>query len=885
MIALGWIIIVPVRFSAAHGTLFSRILLCAAALSAAFCATAFPAAAQVQTGTDRSQRAALTAVRADGPINVDGRLDEDAWHRANAAEDFLQFVPREGAPASQRTEARVLFGEELLYVGARLQDDDPSSIEAALGRRDDVNRADWFFVSLDSYFDRKTAYTFGVNAAGVQYDAVRTGGDQGGGGEGDDRGLPGADPSWDAIWYSDVRLTSDGWTAELAIPYSMLRFADAASQTWGIHFLRHIPRLAEESEWPLVPRSQRGNLIARFGLLEEIRDVDPKRNLQIAPYTVTQLRMSENEDVPGERVHRSSVDAGGDLKVGLGPNITLDVTVNPDFGQVESDPAVLNLTAFETFFDERRPFFVEGIQIYQFAVGPGELLYTRRIGARSPIVGAAKLSGRTAEGLSFGVLGATTGDKFDPTRHYGVSRVSRQIGSYSSAGGILTAFDGAVAEIGTRRRSFAGGADWDLRFLNNRFGVEGFAAFTNRQDRGDAVGVTGTAGETGLAAKTWLRKRQGSWKGFVGLDVFGDRFNPNELGQLAESNFIALLSRVEHDVLGGRAFGPFQRAGLESFIIQRLSYDTRLNLGLNANLGSLWTLRSFQEIELSAEIQRPFGGYDLYETRGLGPWGAPAVAEIGVEFRTDARRDWQLEPEVGLGFDDEGGHGFSVGLRGVWNLGSRISLSGDFDAEWEGDVVAWSSNETFRRIGDGWQIGRFSRPPGELNPEDYVALDAGADLEAVLDVVEPVAADLYFVPLFGARDTRSVDVTLRSTITFLRNLSLQFYGQLFLARGRYSDFRILQNRDDFAPFDAFPKRNDFALNSAQSNVVFRWEYRPGSTLFVVWTHGRRGEETLSPLGPWEPSPYDRALGETLAETFDIFPDNTFLVKLNYTFLY
>ena len=299
----------------------------------------------------------------DSSIQIDGQLDEEAWNQAEIVTDFRQFSPDEGAPATQQTEVRILYGEGGIYVGAMLYDDNPALIERTLGRRDDFNRADWFVVSFDSYFNRQNAYTFGVNAAGIQYDGIRS---SGGG-----SGLSGVDESWDAVWYSDVRVTNEGWVVEMQIPYSMLRFPETEIQTWGIHFTRRIPRLGEFSEWPLVPRVERDNLIAQYGLLQNIRNIEPRPNIQVRPYMVSSYNTNESPTNPGEIVTEMNFDAGGDIKVGLGPNVTLDATINPDFGQVEADPAILNLTAFESFFQEQRPFFLEGIEIFGFSMGRG----------------------------------------------------------------------------------------------------------------------------------------------------------------------------------------------------------------------------------------------------------------------------------------------------------------------------------------------------------------------------------------------------------------------------------------------------------------------------------------------------------------------------------
>ena len=827
--------------------------------------------------TDPASRPAVQAHPVPAPLSVDGRLDEAPWSQAEAISGFLQAEPEEGAPPSQKTEVRVLYGPGAVYIGATLFDEEAAHIQQTLGRRDDLNRADWFIVSIDSYFDQKTAYVFGVNAAGVQFDAIRTGS---GGGPGS-----GMDESWDAIWASSTRVGAGGWALEMRIPYSMLRFPRAPTQSWGIHFERRMPRRGEQVQWPLVRRAERNNQVANYGLLEGLRGLAPRRNVQVQPYTVSRLQTEEDPDRPGEIARDGSVDVGGDLKIGLGSNVTLDATINPDFGQVEADPAQLNLTAFETFFDERRPFFVEGTQIYDFRIGRGgpggggNLLYTRRIGAEAPIIGAAKLSGRTAGGLSFGVLGASTGDDFDPGRQYGVARVSQQFASLSTVGGMLTAFEGP-GEDGGRLRSLAGGADWDARFRGNAYSLSGFASFTHRR-RSDGA----QARETGVAASLRGARRAGTFRYDLTANLFDDQYNPNEVGRLRRNNYLSLDTGIDYEVNGNQPFGPFQRGFVGFNTGHQWAYADGLYLGSDLRLFTRWTLRSFQGLGFDVALENPLGGYDLFETRGLGPRAQPRAIGLGGEFQTDERRPWQVEPEVSLTFAQDGGREYEVGVRGNWDIGARLSVSADVEAGWEDAVVAWSSNESFVRGAAGWLIGLEAASPEDLGPDAYAPFDDRGALDAVFSPVDPFDAEgRYYVPLFGVRDTRSVDVTLRSSITFTRTLSLQLYGQLFVARGRYADFQILQDRDTLIPFDAFPKRDDFAFSSVQSNTVMRWEYRPGSALFLVWSHGRRAEDALNPLAPWGASPYDTPLDRQIADAFDLIPSNVFLIKLNYTFL-
>jgi hypothetical protein len=809
----------------------------------------------------------LDAYPVQAPVVIDGQLDEDAWEEAGGATGFKQFEPDEGAPASQKTDVRVLYGERNLYVGVRLLDDAPSRIRQTLGRRDDYNQADWFTIALDSHFDQTTAYVFAVSAGGVQLDAIRT---AEGGGPGPDIG----DTSWDAIWESDVEVTSNGWIVEMRIPYSQLRFSPGSSR-WGIHFTRRIPRLGEEAQWPLIPRAERENRVANFGLLTGLTDIEPRRNLEVRPYTVSKLQMQESSLQPGELATSRALDVGGDVKIGISSNVTLDATINPDFGQVESDPAVLNLTAFETFYDEKRPFFMEGVQIYEFGLGRrSDLLYTRRIGAEAPIVGATKISGRTPGGLSFGLLGATTGEAFNPTRHYGVARMSQQIGSYSSAGGIMTGFREPLP--GGRYSSVAGGTDWDLRFLDNTYGLEGFATFTHRRWSMENRGT-----ETGLAASLEAAKRRGNLTYDLETTVYDDTFDPNDLGRNRRNNYINVNGGLQREINDGQPFGPFQRANAFLYLDQNWSYRNQIDQGAGFFFRSRWTTRTFQSIGLGASADYLFGGFDLFETRGLGPRAQPVEVALEAGFDTDERRNWQIEPEVEMTFFGDGGRQYTVALEGDWDVGSRLSLRGNVEFEREDDRIAWASNETFRRADDTWQIGRRSASPDRLEAEDYLAFDDHGRLDAILD---PELGETYYRPVFGARDTRSLDVTLRSNITFRPNLSLQLYSQLFAAKGTYRNFQLLKDPSTLEELAAYPKRDAFALSSFHLNTVLRWEYQPGSTLYLVWTQSRQAHDSMNPLAPWGSSPYGRPINQQIAGTFDIFPRNVFLVKLNYTFI-
>ncbi len=824
----------------------------------------------------QESRSIVSAVTGS-PVIIDGHLDEAAWAESPAVTDFIQFEPEEGRPSARKTEVRVLFGKDDLFIGARMFDD-RGNIEANLGRRDEYNRADWFMVSIDSYFNGKTAYTFGVNAAGVQLD-----------GQQDDNKklavfdmnpliMAGLDPSWDAIWFSAVSISDEGWTAEMRIPYSMLRYSRNDLQTWGIHFRRRIPRLGEISEWPYIPRSERTNLVSGYGRITEIKGLDLRRNIQVRPYVLSGLDIYESGSQPGKADYKMKYDAGGDIKVGLGPNVMLDVTVSPDFGQVEADPAVLNLTAFATFFAEKRPFFLEGADIFKFGIGSSRLFYSRRLGANEPIIAAAKLSGHSEKGLSFGLLGTTAGKSFKPTNNYGVLRVSQTIGNYSSAGGALTYYY-SPAESGAGWQSITGGIDWDLRFGGNRYSFEGITAFSDRNPL-----VPGRKREAGLMSGVVLRKRQGTVDGHITVLMFTDKYNPNDIGWISyEQNWYQLWTNLNYKLNEGKPFGSFHRGEVGLYYSRRLSFLEWYDMGDNISLSTDLRTKKFRAVKISTRFNDYFGGYDLWETRGLGLWAKPKVLELSGDFATDERKSWKVAPGIGFKKFDQKGREYRLNLLTDVNTGTRLSFQASLKGSIEADNIAWVSNESFMNDNSVWKIGNISTSPGNLEYSDFVGFDGSGSLENMLKDVSQYGPGQYYVPVFGYRDTRSLDFTLRGSFTFTSRFSLQLYNQFFFAKGIYGNFGILTDPDHMVDFPAYPKRRDFNYKNLQSNFVARWEYRPGSTIYFVWSHSRNRRDDMNPLAPWGRSIYEQTLGGQISDLFSVFPKNSFMIKIDYAF--
>ena len=813
----------------------------------------------------------------ESEIRIDGNLNDAPWQDAPMVSDFIQYEPAEGANSQFRSEVRMLFGKDDLYFGAMLFDKQ-ENIENNLGRRDEYNRADWFLVSIDSYNSGKTAFTFAVNAAGVQLDGQQDDNKRVSSGQTNPLLPAGLDISWDAIWYSGVQITEAGWMVEMRIPYNMLRYSKKEVQTWGIYYSRRVPKAGEVSEWPYIPRNIRTNLVSGYAPVTGIRGIDPRRNIQVRPFVLAGLDISENMNVPGKAEYSFKSDAGGDIKIGIGPNVILDATIKPDFGQVEADPAVLNLTAFNTLYPEKRPFFLEGADIYKFGIGRSRLYYSRRFGAGEPIIAALKLSGRSEKGLSFGLLGTTSGRNFDPSNSYAVFRASQSINEYSSAGGILTYYYSPAGK-GTGWQSMTGGVDWDLRFNDNKYGFEGILAFSDRNSLDEE-----TLDQTGLMSSLAIRKRQGLLDGHVAFLMFTDEYNPNDIGWTSfEQNWYQLWVNLKYKLNEGKPFGSFQRGDLSFDYARRLSFLEQYDMGSEINLGATLITREFRQLKIGTELADLLGGYDLWETRGLWVWAKPKAAELSLEFSTDDRRHWKLTPKASVRKYNNKGSEYLIDFLGIINTGTKVALSANIKGSWESNRTGWASNETFMTDDTGWKIGNMSTSPDNLGQTDFTAFNDNGSLESILAGVKEYQPGQYYVPVFGTRDTRSLDFTIRGSLTLSSKLSMQLYSQLFVARGRYDNFSILTDPDNMVAFGEYPKRRDFNYKNLHSNFVTRWEYRPGSAIYFVWSHSRSRDDELNPLAPWGESLYEQSVGSQISDVFKVFPGNSLMVKIDYAF--
>lgn len=869
------------------------------------------APAPAQAPGEGGARTARAAALSGAPPVVDGRLDDAAWAGAPVLNGFVQKQPREGAAADDATEVRLAYDGEALYVAARMHARDPGALRAPLSRRDNDSQAEYLLVSLDTYLDRRTAYTFGVTAAGTRLDRYHPADDE------DD-----ADPSFDPVWRAAVRRDAEGWSAEMCIPFSQLRFVPGSGQRWGINVQRWNPARQERSYWVLVPATETG-WASRFGTLEGIGEIRRTRRLELMPYTAAGARYTAEpgQGNPFDGGSRYEARVGGDLKMGLGPNLTLQGTVNPDFGQVDADPAVVNLTAYETFFDERRPFFVEASELFGaghvVSGGARQYFYSRRIGAApapevvsgvlaravdgyayldapraTPILGAAKVTGRLASGLSLGALAALT-DHADvrvlddsgrvqrvgaaSRAGYGVVRAQAELGGGGSTGGLtLVAVergmdaDAPLAQV-LPRRALSGGTDLDLRFRGGEYRLQSTLGFSHVA--GDSLAVLrlqrasaryyqrpdahprrydpSLTSLSGYAGSLQLSRNAGShWLWDLQASAVSPGFELNDAGFLDVADELYAQGILRYrETRPGRWLRSYEArlTTLNQWNFERVPTYRALLGQLRLTLPNWWTGIVAGQVRLRALGNDVTRGGPLMQTgrewQLTGYLSGPPASTVGVLVRAD----------VGGG-----------------ELGGRLAqLSGTLSFQ----------------ASPRWQLSAGPTLRYEVVDQQYAGSVAGGP--------EATFGRRY---LFAFIDRGTVSLPLRLSFVVTPDLSLEAYAEPFAASGRFHRFGELRRArgrevrrygtegttiaqegdtgaytvtDGDATF-TIPYR-DFNVHSFRSNAVLRWEWRPGSTLYVVWQQDRYAEDAVG-----------RAvdLGD-LGRTLDPAGDNFLAVKLTY----
>jgi hypothetical protein len=813
----------------------------------------------------------IVARRTPRDVHLDGRLDEPEWHDAPAYSRFIESFPQPGVPASFPTEVRVLYDDATLYFGITCSDPQPTAIVRQLARRDSDVASDRVEVAIDSGAGGRTAYVFSVNAAGVLRDELLF------------ADVSSTD-SWDAVWDAAVASDAHGWSIEMAIPFRQLRFSAAREQRWGIVVRRFIPRTHQVFGSVLIPRHANplnpgGLVVSRFGRIEGLVDVDPPHGLEVLPYIAARAAMRPKYSDPARpdpRLVDPLLDVGLDLKTPLTKRLTLTGAVNPDFGQVETDQVIQNLQNAEPFFPEKRPFFLEGLDVFQpvgSAYGtPQQLFYSRRIGLDAPILGAAKVTGTARPGLDVGVLdalvmgagnaslvpigytgpdpGALAPYEADPDRrwrfrlrqpfHLGpedalpsahpvttnfLAAVARQrLSSGATIGGTLTA--ATPLEPRCRRGEFASDADHDaagceshganaLALDLNVPGVwGGFAQASLSQtvggpDPGRTLrdGTVVRPGDLGLGGHLRWGKLGGEpWRFDVQYVYEDAKLDLNQVGYQQFSDY--QWADLSLHYVRPSGFGRFHAFQLDYLLDVNWTADGRLPRGINTNVHSELQLPGYQRIGARVSLEIP--QYDTREIAGAGvPFERTGVWFVTLILASDPNRQLQASGDV-----------FVI----------RSLAEGPFEA----------------RTGWGWDLSGSWRP----HPRLETRLDGAYGLKPQGPRWVETLADRTAV--FGVQDPEFISLTLRQQLVFTPRLTAQLYAQFFSAALRWgSTFYggALQGRrdlshSDLAPiaYTGKPATHDAVVNV---NAVLRWEYRLGSTLYLVYT---RSQSELPPRG-------------------------------------
>jgi hypothetical protein len=771
-------------------------------------------AAQPAIAGQRTPDPTVTAYRLphDSP-GIDGALVEQVWWDAPVHTGFTQNRPLEGEPASELTTVQVAYDKDALYVGVEAYDSDPDGIVARLTRRDQSSESDWVEIHLDPYNDKQTGYYFRLNAAGIEgdgylYDDTRE------------------DDTWDGIWQGNARIHDSGWTAEFRIPYRVLRFSERENQTWGINVIRNISRKNERDHLRMVPNGANG-WVSHFGHLEGIQGVAPSLPLEVIPYTTSRLAAGLGHS---EQPSSFGSNLGADIRYGVTPNVTLTATVNPDFGQVEADPSVLNLSSFETHFQERRPFFVEGGQFYDT---PIDLFYSPRVGRRpghldtpdefdederpdnTTILAAAKISGKTRSGTSFGLLEAVTAPEYaygqieaneggseeltnrdskqlvESTTSYLVGRVRQDVLKGNSSIGAMVTATNRTEGIS----AYTGGADWNILIDDNAYRFRGQIA-ASQTDR--------DGGRGGYAGVMEAARRSGWVRAGVEAEVYSPGFDANDLGFVRRSGRTSTQGWVQF-----RKLTPWK-------LSRRLFLSVRANNGWNYEGLTLQRhIRSSGWIQfrnywwLNYSLSRGFQTLDDRATRGGPAVVDPAWTGQSVAIESDDRSAVSFEAEFDWWQTDDGNsYGRSIESGIVFRPTANVALRFSPEYRWKRNHTQWVEN---------------------------------------VDGADDSGDDTY---VFGELRSRVIDLTTRASITFSRNLSLQLYVQPFVATGSYDGYKKLAAPESYAFAPYAPDENhDFSRRSLKSNMILRWEYGPGSTLFVVWSQSRNHKSDYATFRP------------------------------------
>jgi hypothetical protein len=879
-----------------------RILICTILL---FTVSIINTLAQTDANTDNNKKK-YHVTRISNTPDIDGILDEEVWNLGVWENGFTQNRPYDGRPSSQKTDFKVLFDDNNLYVAIKCYDSSPDSIVNRLTRRDDTD-GDLAGVLIDSYHDLRTGFLFGVSAAGVKYDILFTG-------DGANE-----DPSWDPNWWVKTSINDEGWVAEMRIPFSQVRFDKNSDDVWGFEVARVIYRHDEQSFWQPISQDAPG-IIHLFGELHGLEEIQPRKIFDVTPYGVARTETFKKEpDNPFRSKGKDYGLTGGiDAKIGITNNMTMDLSINPDFGQVEADPSVVNLSAYETYFSEKRPLFIEGNNITSFNLGLGDgdsgndnLFYSRRIGRRpagqpheedgwysdipafTKILGAAKLTGRTKNGLSVGFIEAVTAEEkaetdtgderifqtVEPLTNYTIGRVQKDFGEGNTLlGGIITGTNRVLDDnLGKEmhKSAYTGGLDFTQYFNNKNwmFNIslamsqvngtkeaiestqKSSARYFQRPDNDHTTFDPDRTSLTGTAGKLLLQKQNGHFNIMASSIWKTPGFEANDLGYMQEADRVLSVIWVGYNVWEPKGIYRNYNFGGDIYIVNNFGGDiTGKGFEWNGNIDfrNYWSAWGGGNISTSHKSPGMLRGGPMMMM--------PGSLQYRMGFRTDHRKK--------LNFNLYGN--FTNGFKDHQNsLYSQITITyKPFNS------LSVSLNPSYNKSFSNLQYVT------QLNYNDE---------------------ERY---IFASIDRKTISASFRVNFNISPDLTLQYWGQPFICSGKYSDHKYITEpmADDYknrfhiytndqknynsdniyidenvdGTTDYSIEYKDFNIREFLSNLVLRWEYSPGSSLYLVWSQNRNFNNNTGAMD------YFNDLGDLFDRDTNV-PNNVFLIKFSYRF--
>lgn len=854
-----------------------------------------------------SSNPTVTAHRLTVPLNIDGQLTETFYQTTTGVDQFTQQQPIENAAPTEKTVVWVSYDQKALYVSAKLYDSHPDSIIALLGRRDSDMNSDLFLFAIDPYYDRRSGFYFGLSAAGTIYDGILYNDTW-------------TDASWDGIWEGAVNRNADGWSLEMRIPFSQLRFKKSANYLWAINCQRVIQRRNEQDMLVITPRNESG-VVSRFVDLKGIADIDTRRKVEFLPYTRLKGEYLKSErDNPFYDGSRYLPGIGADMKVAVGNNLTFDATINPDFGQVEVDPAVINLSDVETYYSEKRPFFIEGSQIFSFGNGGATnywninfnkptLFYSRRIGAKprgslpdydyaavpdgTRILAAAKLTGKAGHNWNIGLLNAVTAREFaqiqydststrvevEPLSNYTVLRAQKENGGGRTGLGFIATtaqrlFKDPELENQFNHNATTLGSDgWYFLDQKRSWVLTGWGSYSRIQaqpsrlvniqrnplhyfQRPDAdylrVDSSATVLE-GTAGRFTLNKERGNVLFNAALGWISPGYDVNDLGFLSYADVINY-----HLGTGYRWTKPTAISRYAQLVLAHFASNTFGNVKTSRGWLLAWYYEFLNYYSIEGNFihfQRAFnhratrGGPLMMEPSGI--WGY-------CYFRSDSRKALVADLNYEFSRDEFNYSFYRLELGIEWKVNTSISL--------------------------------------EFEPEFSHQKNALQYIDTIDDPLAPLYQRHY---IFGEMDQKTLTASLRLNWTFTPRLTWQLYAQPLLSTGKFTRLKELQRARSYdflvygqegstidysdytidpdgasGPMASFQIEDpNFSVHSFRLSAVLRWEFAPGSTVYLVWTQNRF-ESTDG--GLWQPR-------KSLTTLRELKPDNILMFKMSYWF--